>query len=304
MAHTEDHRMSLFGGRARSIDLVDRVAELERRPGVAMTAEDRLARLHADACDRVADPPELGELIENTGRQRLAAYYLYSAMLAGVLGTDLAPSRWPPELAEQVQRLGLTRFAPRTLRALDAQLTPAEQATRRSPGRKLEFAQLLVDLINRGALGPLSGDADRVRLAGQGDGRGLELELIRGSRVAGAFPVEDQWELVAQHLAGAPLGGPLAEAGGIRGPASKVGRRLADHAIPEAVSAGVSLAFHLHPLGTVAGFGTRLLRARIQSGRNQAEAFRRLGDDLRALRARADGELDDLLARKIGGRSV
>ena len=227
MAHTEDHRISLLGGRARSIDLVDRVAERERRPGVAMTAEDRLARLRADACDRAADPPELGELIENTGRQRLAAYYLYSAMLAGVLGTDLAPSRWTPELAEPVQWLGLTRFA-----------------------------------------------------------------------------LEDQWELVALHLASTPPGGPLAEAGGIRGPASTVGRLLADHAIPEAVSAGVSLAFHLHPLGTVAGLGTRLLRARIQSGRNQAEAFRRLGDDLRTLRARADGELDDLLTGRIGGRSV
>jgi hypothetical protein len=269
-----------------------------------MTAEKRLAGLRADVCHRAADPPGLGELIEGTGRQRLAAYYLYSAMLAGVIGTDLAPSRWPPELAEPVQRLGLTRFAPRTLRALDAQLTPAEQATRRSPGRQLEFAQLLVDLINRGALGPLFGDADRVRLAGPGDGRGPELELIKGSRVVGACPVEDQWELVAQHLAGAPLGGPLAEAGGIRGPASTVGRRLADHAIPEAVSAGVSLAFHLHPLGTVAGLGTRLLRARIQSGRNQADAFRRLGDDLRTLRARADGELDDLLTGRIGGRSV
>jgi len=217
MAGTEDHRMSLFGGRARSIDLVDRAAESERRRRAAMTAEDRLARLRAGARDRAADPPELGELIEDTGRQRLAAYYLYSAMLAGVLGTDLAPSRWTPELAEPVQWLGLTRFA-----------------------------------------------------------------------------LEDQWELVALHLASTPPGGPPAQ-GGVRGPASKVGRRLADHAIPEAVSAGVSLAFHLHPIGTVAGLGTRLLRARIQSGRNQADAFRRLGDDLRALRARADGKLDDLL---------
>jgi hypothetical protein len=55
---------------------------------------------------------------------------------------------WPPQLAEPVKRLGLTRLAPRTGRALDAQLTPAEQATRRSPGKQLEFAQLLVDLVN------------------------------------------------------------------------------------------------------------------------------------------------------------
>jgi hypothetical protein len=79
-----------------------------------MTAEKRLAGLRADVCHRAADPPGLGELIEGTGRQRLAAYYLYSAMLAGVIGTDLAPARWPPELAEPLQRLGLTRFAPRT----------------------------------------------------------------------------------------------------------------------------------------------------------------------------------------------
>jgi hypothetical protein len=113
----------------------------------------------------------------------------------------------------------------------------------------------------------------RVRLAGRGDGRGLELELIKGGRVIGACPVEDHWELVAQYLAGAPLGGPLAEAGSIRGSARTVARRLADHAIPEAVSAGVSLAAHLHPLGTVAGLGTRLIRSRIQAGRDQASAF-------------------------------
>jgi hypothetical protein len=188
-----------------------------------MTAEDRLAGLRDDACHRAADPSGLGELIENTGRQRLAAHFLYSAMLAGVIGTDLAPARWPPELAEPFQRLGLTRFAPRTRRALDAQLTPAEQATRRSPGR--------------------------------------------GRRVVGA-------------------------------------RRLADRAIPEAVSMGVTLAVNLHPLGTAAGLGIRLIRSRIQAGRDQTYAFQRLGDDLRTLRAQADGELADQRTGRIGGRSV
>ena len=68
---------------------------------VAVTVEDQLAGLCADAVGRVADLPELDGVIEDTGRQRLAAYYLYSALLAGVIGPDdLAPARWPPELAE------------------------------------------------------------------------------------------------------------------------------------------------------------------------------------------------------------
>jgi hypothetical protein len=257
-----------------------------------MTTEDLLAGLLADERHPVADPPGLGELVENTGRQRLAAYYLYSALIAGVIGTDdLAPAQWPPELAEPVKRLGLTQFAPRTGRGLDAQLTPAEQATRRSRGRQSEFAQFVVDLINRGAFGPLCGEADHVRLSGRGDGHGLDLELIKGGRVVGACPVRDHWELVAQYLAGAPLGGPSAQAGSIRKTTRTVTRRLANHAIPEAVSTGVTLAVQLHPLGTIAGLGTRLVRSRIQAGQDQADAFRRLGDDLRSLRAQADGEL-------------
>jgi hypothetical protein len=270
-----------------------------------MTAEDRLAGLRAYDRHRAPDPPGLGEVIEDAGRQRLAAYYLYSALFAGVIGTDdLAPTRWPPELAEPMQRLGLTRFAPRTGRGLDAQLTPAQQAMRRSPGRQLEFAQLLVDLINKGAFGPLCGDADRVRLARRGDGRGFDVELIKGWRVVGACPVRDHWELVAQHLAGAPLGGPPAQAGSIRGSVRTAARRLTDHAIPEAVSAGVTLAVRLHPLGTIAGLGTHLIRSRIQVGRDQADAFRHLGQDLGTLRARADGELADLRTGRTGRRST
>lgn len=72
----------------------------------------------------VPDPPALDEVVEDAGRQRLAAYYLYSALLAGIIRDgDLAPSRWPPRLAEPMGRLGLTEFAPRTGRGLDAQLT-------------------------------------------------------------------------------------------------------------------------------------------------------------------------------------
>jgi hypothetical protein len=263
-----------------------------------VTVED-LAGLCADAVRRVPDPPELDAVIEDSGRQRLAAYYLYSALLAGVIGPDdLAPARWPPELAEPLRRLGLARFAPRTGRAIDAQLTPAEQATRRSPGRPLEFAQLLVDLIDGGSFGPLCLAADSVRLRSPGDRLGseteLELELIKGGRVVGTCPVRNHWELVAQHLAGAPLGGPAPGAGS-QGPArTTFTRRVTDTAIPHAVSVGVAFAVSVHPLGTIAGEGTRLIRARIEAGRDQADALRRLGAGLRTLRAQADGELADL----------
>lgn len=260
-----------------------------------MTAEGRLAGLRADALRRVPDLPELDEVIEDTGRQRLAAYYLYSALLAGVTGPgDLAPAQWPPQLAKPLQRLGLTRFAPRTGRALDAQLTPAEQATRRSPVRQLEFAQLLVDLINKGAFGPMCEDADSVRLPRRGDRRGLDLELIKGGRVVGTCPVKPHWELVAQHLAGAPLSGPAEEVSSPGTARTTVARRLTDTAIPHAVGLGVTLAVRVHPLGAIAGVGTRLIRSRIQAGRDEAGGLHRLGQDLGIVRAQADGELADL----------
>ena len=103
-----------------------------------MTVEEQLTGLCADAVGRVGELPELDAVVEDTGRQRLAAYYLYSALLAGLIGPDdLAPARWPALLAEPLRQRGLARFAPATGRALDAELTPAEQATRRSPGRQL-----------------------------------------------------------------------------------------------------------------------------------------------------------------------
>jgi len=260
-----------------------------------MTAEDRLAGLRADALRRVPDPPGLDAVIEDTGRQRLAAYYLYTALLAGVAGPDdLAPARWPPQLAQALRRLGLTRFAPGSVRALDAQLTPPEQATRRSPVRQLEFGRLLVDLINQGALGPMGADADSVRLSRHGDRRGLDLELIKGGRVVGSCPVRPHWELVAKHLAAAPPGGPAAEAGGRAAARATGARRLTDAAIPHAVSLGVTLAVRVHPLGAVAGEGTRLMRSRIQAGKDEADRLRRLGQELGAVRAQADGELANL----------
>ena len=62
-----------------------------------MAADVPLAWLRTDAVRRAPHPPGLDALIEDAGRQRLAAYYLYSALLAGVIGDDgLASPRWPP----------------------------------------------------------------------------------------------------------------------------------------------------------------------------------------------------------------
>lgn len=259
-----------------------------------MTAEVSLAELRADAARRAPHPAGLDDVIEDTGRQRLAAYYLYSALIAAVMADDdLATGRWPPSLAAPMRRLKLARFAPRTWRGLDARLTPAERATRRGPDRQLAFARLLVDLINQGAFGPLCGEADRVRLARPGQARELSLELIKGRRVVRTCPVRDHWELVAQHLAGAPLRISVAEAGSAQGPEGMLGRSLKEHGIAEAVSLGTTLAVGIHPLGAAAGLGTRLVRARLRAGQDQADALSRLGRDLSALRARADAELAD-----------
>jgi hypothetical protein len=261
-------------------------------------ADSALAGLLADTSRRVPDPPALDEVIEAAGCQRLATYYLYGALIAGLIGTDdLAPDRWPHELAEPMQRMRLTRFAPRTGRGLDAQLTPAERATWRSPGRQSLFAQLLVDLINNGAFGPLCGDADRVLLS---QGSGSDLELIKSGRVVGVCKVKDHWELVAQHLAGMPLGGSLAATGSSQGFQRTVAHQLEETGISHAVSAAVTLAVSIHPLGAAAGLGTRLVRSRIQADQNEAGALRELGEELSTLRAEADRELRDMAA----GRSM
>jgi hypothetical protein len=258
-----------------------------------MAADAQLDELSADARGRAPDPPALDQVIEDAGRQRLAAYYLYSALIAGVIGgDDLAPGRWPPELTEPMRRMDLARLAPRTGRGLDAQLTPAEQAMRRSSDRQLEFAQLLVEMINDGEFGPLCADADQVRLASPDDPR--DLELIKGSRVVGTCKVKDHWELVAQHLAGAPLPGPAAAPTGARLPQGTVFRHVQDTGIAHAVSVGTTLAVSIHPLGTVAGLGTRLVEARIHAGRDEADALRRLGQDLRGLQGQSADELAHL----------
>jgi hypothetical protein len=263
-----------------------------------MTADASLAGLRADAFRRAPDPPAAGQVIEDIGRQRLAAYYVFSALWAGLIGEDdLAPARWPPELAGPMQRLGLTRLAPGSGRGLDAWLTPEQQATRRSQDRQVKFARFLVDLINTGAFGPLCGEADHVRLAESGEGSDLNLELIKDRHVVRTCPVRDHWELVAQHLAGAPLRLSVGEAGGRRFQGTLT-RQLKEHGIAEVVSRGTTLAVGIHPLGAAAGLGTRLVRARLRSGHDQADALGRLGRDLAALRDQADGELDDLRARR------
>jgi hypothetical protein len=264
-----------------------------------MVADDPLAEQVADARHRVPDPPSLDEVVEDAGRQRLAAFYLYSALCAGVIGPDdLAVGRWPHELAEPMQRLNLTRLAPRTGRGLDAQLTPAEQGMWRSPDRQVKFRQLLVDLINDGAFGPVCGDADRVRLARADDGRGLDLELMQGQRVVGTCPAKDHWELVAQYLAGMPLHGQPAETESKQGSKQTIARQLREAGMAHAVSVGVALAVSIHPLGAAAGLGTRLVRSRIQAGQDEADALRALGEEVRTLHAQADRELAGARGRK------
>lgn len=263
-----------------------------------MGADTLLGPLRADARRRVPDPPPTDELLEAAGRQRLAAYYLYAALLAGVItDDDLAPAHWPPQLAEPMQRLGLTRLGPRTSRGLDAQLTPEEQATRRSSDRDLQFAQLLVNLINHGAFGPLCGRADYVRLAPPSKERRLELELLRGESVVRTCAVMDHWELVAQYLAGAVPGGRSAAERAAQGSEQAVSW-LKTSGLGHAVSLGTTLAVHLHPLGAAAGLGTKLVETRIQAGENQADALGRLGDELRTLSAQAAGAIADLRTEK------
>jgi hypothetical protein len=259
-----------------------------------MAADAALADIDADARQRVPDPPPIDQIIEDTGRQRLAAYYLYSALIAGVIGDDdLAAARWPPVVAEPMQQLGLSRFAPRTGPGLDAELNPAEQVTRQSRARKLEFAQLLVDLINHGAFGPLCADADRVRLTEPGGGSDLALELIKDGRVVGSCPVQGHWELVAQYLAAAAPGGAPDDLRTAEG-SGRTAEWLKTSGIAHAVSLGATLAVHLHPLGAAAGLGTRLVLARIRPDRDQADALRSLGQELATLQAQAASEVADL----------
>jgi hypothetical protein len=258
-----------------------------------VTADSHVSELLAEAVSRAPASPDLEAVVEDAGRQRLAAYYLYAALISGLIDdADLAPARWPQRLAEPMERLGLTRFAPRTDRALDAEITPAEQAVRRSAGRQFEFAQLVADLINQGAFGPVCGDADSVRVAEASGRRGVEIELVAGEAVVGTCKAEDHWELVAQQLASAPHGDDLlADPAGREKRVAKLSRRLKETGVSQAVSRTTDLAVGVYPLGTAVGIGTRLIRSRISTGRDEADAFHRLGIALRTLRAQADGEM-------------
>jgi hypothetical protein len=128
----------------------------------------------------------------------------------------------------------------------------------------------------------------------------LDLELIQDQRVVGTCAVKDHWELVAQHLAGMPLHSQLAGAASAPGSLQRAAHQLEETGIAHAVSAGVTLAVSIHPLGAAAGLGTRLVRARIQAGLDEADALGSLSEELRALLAEADRELADLRA----GRSL
>jgi hypothetical protein len=270
-------------------------------PVSALPDDGYLSALRDDARTRVPSPPALDDVIEDAGRQRLAAYYLYSALLAGLIdGGDLAAARWPANVASPMERLGLTMLAPLTGAGLDVQLTPAEQRTLRRQDRVSEFAHLLVGLINQGAFGPLCGDADSVRLTTPTQAGGGDLELIKNSQVIGTCNVVDHWELVAQYLAGTPELHAQAEAATTHTTKNAVERQIKETGISHAVSVGTDLAVSIHPLGAAVGYGTRLVRARIRTGREEAGTLRDVGQELSTLYAQAKQDLADLQAQRTG----
>jgi hypothetical protein len=256
-----------------------------------MAPDAALADLRSDAERRAPDAPALDDVVEAAGRQRLAAYYLYSALISGLADRGLAPEGWPRELASRMDDLGLRRFAPRSERGLDTELTPSEQAIRRSSGKEIQFAQLAADLITHGAFEPVCGDADTVRLVDAGDRRGYDFELVSDGQVTGRCRAEEHWEQVAQQLASAPHGDdPLADRESGKAFANKAGRWLKEHGISEGISKTTDVAAGIYPLGTAVGVGTRLVRSRIQTGRQEADALHRLSFVLSGIRAEADGE--------------
>ena len=266
-------------------------------PVSALPDDGYLGALRNDARRRVPSPPALDDVIEDAGRQRLAAYYLYSALLAGLIdGDDLAAARRPAAVAEPMQRLGLGRLAPRTRPGLDVQLTPAEQGTLRRQDRQSEFAHLLVGLIKQGAFGPLCGAADSVRLTTPSQAGGGDLELLKDSQVIGTCNVVDHWELVAQYLAGTPELHAEAESATAHTTKNAVERQVKETGISHAVSVGTDLAVSIHPLGAAVGYGTRLVRARIRTGREEAGTLRDVGQELSTLYGQAKQELAGLHA--------
>jgi hypothetical protein len=73
-----------------------------------------------------------------------------------------------------------------------------------------------------------------------------------------------------------------------------VSSQLKETGISHAVSATITLAVAVHPLGAVAGLGTRVIRSRIESDHEEADAFHQLGNVLTTLRTQAHNELSQL----------
>lgn len=150
----------------------------------------------------------------------------------------------------------------------------------------------MVDWIHDGAFRSLPDRAESARLTRAGDRAGFDVELIAGDTVVASCKAAEYWELVAQQLASAPHGDdPLAEPEARHALASKITRRVKESGVSQAVARTTDLAIGVYPLATAVGIGTRLVRSRIRTGREQSDALRRLGFVLRSLRAQADGEL-------------
>lgn len=204
----------------------------------------------------------------------------------------MAPARWPRRLAEPMKSMGLIRFAPRSERGLDADLTASERATRRSAGREFEFAQLAADLINAGAFGPLCGEADSVRVVQASDRDGFDFEMLGGDAVVGKRKAEDHWN-------SSPTNWQARRTAMTRSPPLRAVMRtrrrrptwLKEHGLSHGIAKSTDLAVGFFPLGSAVGAGTRLVRSRIQTVREEADALHRVGVVLRSLHAQADGEL-------------
>lgn len=120
-----------------------------------------------------------------------------------------------------------------------------------------------------------------------------QLTEITRAHHAATCAVQNHWELVAQYLAGVHAAGPLL--GTVTAPwQSAVAHQLKESGIAHAVSVSATLAVQIHPLGAAAGVGTRLVRSRVQADRDEADAFRCIGQKLSALRGQADAELTAL----------
>ena len=102
------------------------------------------------------------------------------------------------------------------------------------------------------------------------DKPGMDLELFNGSTVVATCRAQAHWELVAQYLAGVALQ-YASSVGAVR--PHKVSSQLKETGISHAVSATVTLAVAVHPLGAAAGLGTRVIRSRIKADHDRRTPF-------------------------------